>query len=105
MKNQLHAFLPPSAPHPELRSTPAGAGELSSVERSELASSDQTTFPADLSVLSTDELLMLSSRFFRQLDRKHPVRDAIVQYYAVARELEGREEADLDGEEQNRLGA
>jgi hypothetical protein len=58
-----------------------------------LQSSDLTTFPSDLSVLSIDELLMLSSRCFRQLDRKHPVRDAIVQYYAIAQELEIRETA------------
>ncbi|MGM0930095.1 MAG: hypothetical protein ACQEXN_10335 [Actinomycetota bacterium] len=55
--------------------------------------SEQATFPSDLSALSIDQLLMLSSRCFRQLDRMHPVRDAIVQYYAVARELEIRETA------------
>jgi hypothetical protein len=56
-----------------------------------ILTSEQTVFPSDLSVLSIDELLMLSSRCFRQLDRKHPVRDAIVQYYAIAQELEIRE--------------
>ena len=57
------------------------------------AVSDQETFPTTLSDLSVDELLMLSSRCYRQLDRKHPVRDAIVQYYAIAQELEIRETA------------
>jgi hypothetical protein len=56
-----------------------------------IATSEHTTFPADLSALSVDQLLMLSSRCYRQLDRKHPVRDAIVQYYAIAEELEIRE--------------
>ncbi|MGW6173670.1 hypothetical protein ACWF5H_09290 [Arthrobacter sp. NPDC055138] len=56
-----------------------------------ILTSEQTVFPSDLSVLSIDELLMFSSRCFRQLDRKHPVRDAIVQYYAIAQELEIRE--------------
>jgi hypothetical protein len=58
-----------------------------------LESSEQITFPSDLSVLSVDQLLMLSSRCFRQLDRRYPVRDAIVQYYAIAQELERREAA------------
>ncbi|TJY66394.1 hypothetical protein E4J89_16680 [Arthrobacter sp. CAU 1506] len=49
------------------------------------------TVPANLSELTVEELLELSSRSFRQLDRKHPVRDALVQYYAIARELEARE--------------
>lgn len=55
------------------------------------AASSQKTFPASLSQLSIDELLALSSRCFQQLDRKHPLRDAIVRYYAVALELESRE--------------
>ncbi|UNK45226.1 hypothetical protein [Arthrobacter sulfonylureivorans] len=58
---------------------------------------EETTFPSDLTVLSIDELLMLSSRCYRQLDRKHPVRDAIVQYYAIAQELEIREACDGAG--------
>lgn len=51
----------------------------------------QATVPANLSQMTVDELLELSSRSYRQLDRKHPVRDALVQYYAIARELETRE--------------
>ncbi|MEV7647260.1 hypothetical protein [Arthrobacter sp. NPDC089319] len=57
------------------------------------STSGQGSFPPSLSDLPVDELLALSSRYFRQLDRKHPVRDALVQYYAIARELETREAA------------
>ncbi|MFT4469401.1 hypothetical protein ACMX2H_05765 [Arthrobacter sulfonylureivorans] len=49
------------------------------------------TVPANLSEMTVEELLELSSQSYRQLDRKHPVRDALVQYYAIARELETRE--------------
>ena len=88
LKNQLHApVLPPSALLPEPRLTRAEADDTSTV----IGPSEQATFPSDLSALSIDELLMLSSRCYRQLDRKHPVRDAIVQYYAIAQELEIRE--------------
>jgi len=91
VKNQLpvgQAALS-TLPNPAPRSTRSGGGEMSTV----IETSEQTSFPSDLSVLSVDELLMLSSRCFRQLDREHPVRDAIVLYYAIAQELETREAA------------
>lgn len=51
-------------------------------------------FPPDLSVLSNAELLELCNRYYKQLDNKRPVRDAIARYYLLAAELEAREAAD-----------
>ena len=89
MKNQLQVSARPlsSLPHPETLSTRLAGDHANTV----IAPSEQVTFPSNLSALSIDELLLLSSRCFRQLDRTHPVRDAIVQYYAIAQELEIRE--------------
>ena len=61
-----------------------------------IRASGRSPFPADLSILPTDQLLNLSNRCFRDLDCEHPVQDALFQYYALAAELEVREAATKD---------
>jgi hypothetical protein len=55
------------------------------------ASSGRAAFPADLSVLSMDELLMHSNRCYSQLDCEHFEADVLMHYYAVIEELAARE--------------
>jgi hypothetical protein len=84
--------LEPAAPVPAVSDRATGQAVLDQPSGPEAAV--QETVPANLSDMTVEELLALSSQSFRQLDRKHPVRDALVQYYAIARELETREALD-----------